>query len=469
MPLLTFYELGNALRQDHLADWIKYHHSVPDTDNIASRKDVLEATKHCEAVTDLLGVEKEVVTIPLLDSTNNVMIRVMVVSGLKIAETFHTANVDIRKDYPIITTTSRLHSKDGSLPTNAASQRFGVKLAIACSALDIHLGFVVGRGMECASYNYRLDTYFWKVLQKCAKWAHFFEANKAGMSILSSPELKPNMVAKNENSNIQKIKHKLAIECEELTLIKYVGVKERELANKRGIFKWSDPNLTSSVMGFKEGGCKARLVDIILDANRSPPEVFDNVKIRSSCQKGDAFIDLETSCLYDVSNYIFMIGLGWNEGEFEQFTVENPNGDEEKRIVDNLFRRLIELDIRRLLHWASHEYVVFKTIDKRHATKFTEHFEFVDMCAQIDALGFCPKGAFNLSLKTVVPAMHAHGMIQTVWSSDCQDGREAMYNAQHAYNIKDKNILDDIGKYNKVDVEVTMEIWRFLASTNRLM
>ena len=393
----------------------------------------------------------------------------MVVPGVKIAETFNTAKVDIGKDYPIITTTSRLRSKDGSLPKNADSQRVGVKLAIACSALDVDLGFVVGRDMECASYNYRLDAYFRKVLQTCAAWAHFFEANKAGMTILASSELRPNMVAKNDDSNIQKIKHKLAIECEELTLIKHVGLKQRQLANERGIFKWSDPNLNSSVMGFKQGGSKARLVDIILNANRSPAEVFDHEKIRSSCQKGDAFIDLETSCLYGVTNYIFMVGLGWNDGEFEQFTVENPDDDDEKRLVDALFRRLIELGIRRLLHWAPHEYVVFKTIDKRHSSQFTEHFEFVDMCARVDALGFCPKGAFNLSLKSVVPAMHAQGMVQTLWSSDCQDGRDAMYSAQHAYHVRDKNILDDIGRYNKVDVEVTMEIWRFLASTNRFI
>lgn len=469
MPLLTFCDLENALNDDHLADWIKHNHSVPDTDSIGRRSNLLEASKHIEAVAHLLGVEKEVVMIPLVDPTYNVMIRVMVVSGVKIAESLDTAQVDIRKEYPILTTTSRLKVKNGNLSTTAASKRLGVQLAIACSALEVDLGFVVGKDMECATYNHRRDTYFYNLLQECAAWSHFFEANKAGMTITSCPELQPNMVAKNANAGIQKIKHKLAIECEELTLIKHVGIKERQLANERGIFKWSDPNLNSSVMGFKQDGSKARLVDIILNANRSPPEVFDRAKIRRSCQKGDAFIDLETSCLYGVINYIFMIGIGWNENEFEQFTVETPTADEERRIVDNLFRRLVELDIRRLLHWAPHERVVFGTIDVRHSTKFTERFEFVDMCAQIEALGFCPKGAFNLSLKSVAPAMHAHGMIQTLWSSDCQDGHEAMYNAQYAYSVKDKNILADIGNYNKVDVQVTMEIWRFLASTNRLM
>ena len=74
-----------------------------------------------------------------------------------------------------------------------------------------------------------------------------------------------------------------------------------------------------------------------------------------------------------------------------------------------------------------------------------------------------------MKLKTVARAMHARGMIDTLWSSDCQNGRDAMYIAYNALIDEDRDVIDDIARYNEVDVKVTMEIWRFLASTNRLM
>ena len=75
---------------------------------------------------------------------------------------------------------------------------------------------------------------------------------------------------------------------------------------------------------------------------------------------------------------------------------------------------------------------------------------------------FYPKNALDYSIKSIGKAMHGLNLIKTTWDSDCQDGLDAMFVAMQCY--KNNTPLDDIEKYNYVDVIVSKEIYEYLNS-----
>jgi predicted RecB family nuclease len=80
------------------------------------------------------------------------------------------------------------------------------------------------------------------------------------------------------------------------------------------------------------------------------------------------------------------------------------------------------------------------------------------------------RGAFNFGLKTIAKAMHAHGLIQTVWSDGPADGMGAMVGAwrcqtearERGASMTQVDLMQEIERYNEVDCKVMAEVLTFL-------
>ena len=68
------------------------------------------------------------------------------------------------------------------------------------------------------------------------------------------------------------VKLSIALETKELTMLWMVGPKNREIAFKNGVYKWTDPKCTPKALGIN-GAHTARILQRILDVNREKGEL----------------------------------------------------------------------------------------------------------------------------------------------------------------------------------------------------
>ena len=146
------------------------------------------------------------------------------------------------------------------------------------------------------------------------------------------PEMYPNMCNKNDGV-WEQVKKKIADNYDEITNVWYVGVKHREVAHAKGIFKISDPKCDTSALGIDKGTRKIT-IDNILSTNRSVdnivnPQELTNFEFLNWLQidDGDYYVDFETIngalqvCPNDIdirdsksdSDITFMVGIGYNK------------------------------------------------------------------------------------------------------------------------------------------------------------
>ena len=492
MSSVTFYDTLNALRDDHLADYIvtKIFNGVradlSETDRHASQN----KKKFIDSVLQLYDCE----TSPTLhDKSNNVHVQVeALMTAQKIKSIscieFLSEDDDI---FPVaIKNTTLDHKKNKNVLCSAQQVNIQkARLAYACNALGKSCGFIVGNGNKWGLVDFENeDANHMRIAKKAADWAHLFKETHIEMSIdpPSCEELYPNMKVATKDCNIQQYKKKLALKNNEMTLIRYIGTKQRSIALYNGITSWKDPRLNAKLIGFKtkkvtdkHGEITAvpngAIVDTILKANQNtsfPKQVRPRPHC---CNEKDIFLDIETllnTDCPDIPDYVFMIGVGYVENGEDKFVclrAEEITLEEELKITKQFLDLVQRLNAARTLHWGQFEEKVFKKVGERHRIQINSQLNLFDMCKYIERNDYCPRGSFNFSLKSIVPAMYKHKLISTIWDSECTDGNEAAVRAFHAYKNGVVDVLNDIKEYNKIDVVSTMDIWKYLVSIGILM
>lgn len=209
-------------------------------------------------------------------------------------------------------------------------------------------------------------------------------------------ELYPNMSNKMDAPWHEK-KKELAESIREITLVWYCGPKQRKRAHDAGYTEWTDPELTTDIMGFKKRRTDAEkprlgdIIDKILDINRPdesekplvmPEHIRNNMRNWQAKESDDLdkpiefFVDFETvhdatastaesnaeskahqtfgmNRKGDSGDLIFMVGVGWIEsvteispdGTFEEvptwryknFTAEKMTYDAEKKMLNKFY------------------------------------------------------------------------------------------------------------------------------------
>lgn len=318
----------------------------------------------------------------------------------------------------------------------------------------------------------------------------------------SIPELYPNM-SNQFDSPYHEVKKKLADKIDELTQIWMIGPKNRFIAHSHDVYKWSDPNCNSSVLGLSEK--RGSTVNKILDINRNIDNNILPLKIKNNDYNWkdkevlDFYIDFETlnkcflskknnlSNCKEISGLIFLIGVGYEiEGKwiYKKFLLENAEIDEEKDIISKFIGfieslvsdHMKENNIKsrslcypRFFHWSNAELTFIKNADKRHRNIWDKWIKgnvtWVDCCKIFQKEPITIKGARNFKLKDIAKQMYKFKMIDTCWDSESSvtGGLSAMMEAVKYYKEKsDKNIINDIVKYNEVDCKTVYEIVKYL-------
>ena len=289
------------------------------------------------------------------------------------------------------------------------------------------------------------------------------------------------------DSLYKKIKLELAETNAEITSLWMCGVKHRNNAIKHNIYKWTDPKLTSKILGIN--GNNGKILDKILKLNRSKSNIIYPKKIKSNIYNWrdrnslSFYIDFET--LYEINtrltnNIIFMIGIGYsinNTWKYKCLLINNLSEDEQIKIINEMINYIKEIskinkvDYQNIniYHWSKFEPSILSKV----CTKFNiiyPVFKWIDILELFHKEPIIIKGALNFSLKTIGKAMYNLNLISTIWPSDSNisDGLEAMYEAYKIYtnsNINNNIKMEGIIKYNEIDCKI---MWDILNALNKI-
>ncbi len=336
------------------------------------------------------------------------------------------------------------------------------------------------------------DFYFNQKLNKAIDWIKRMRTHGHTWKLLPKPsvkELYPNM--KNDYDNeYKKIKQELADTIKEITNVWWCGYEKRSIAHMKKVYNWNNKKLSSSLMDFNNNHIAITL-DHILDINRQ-----DKIDIRLTELKNinkdwlgkknvmEFYIDFETInknigqvCVDDSDNdIIFMIGLGWEEGntwQFQSFIIDNNNDMSERKIMDDMWK-LINNKMKQLkkkdyvfIHWTKAEVTFYnKFLNKSLNKNYKYIFKSFDLYKLFLDNNIVVRGALNFSLKTIGNAMYRNNLIETCWdnNSSCSNGLTAMFLAYMEYkktNVND-SIMNDIAYYNMIDCKIMWDILRYL-------
>lgn len=342
-----------------------------------------------------------------------------------------------------------------------------------------------------------IDANYRKRIADAVSWVKRLRADGSKWSVLptpSVPELYPNM-ANSKDYPHHSLKEYIAKQLKEITLMWGCGVKHRERAFKRKIYRYDDKRLTAKRLGFK-GPVQSRIVQAMLEHERqsnvivTPKSIDDN---RGDWQRGalDFYVDFETvsSAFDDLSkfpriggqNMIFMIGVGYvvrGKWYYRNFTAETLTRECEAKIMDAFLQHVHEVcdeyDIQytpNVFHWSRAEPAQFLKALETHAdlTVYCD-FNFIDMLAVFKDSTILVKGVLDFSLKSVAKGLASHGLIPDMYSGSISNGGEAMFRAHTCYKtagsrqvpitslIQFKHIIS----YNEIDCKVIWEIVKYL-------
>ena len=317
----------------------------------------------------------------------------------------------------------------------------------------------------------------------------------------SVPELYPNM-GNSQDSPWHQAKGEIAKELQELTLLWNVGIAARSYAHAQGVTKWTDPKLSSEVVGMTPGK-KFETLDQILQVNRDQgslivsPRTIESARDQWLPEKPlEFYVDFESvSDLNDDFSkmperagtpMIFMIGCGHMErGEwvFRQFTASLLTPSEERRILEEWFAHMAtvkdaidpEGPLPLIFHWSPAERMSlaaeYNSVASRHPDIEWPELAWFDFYTEVmTAEPVVVKGAMDFGLKSIAKAFKSHGFVDTLWKEGPADGLGAMVGAfwchesasQGSGSMLDNELMHQIGDYNEVDCLVMMEAINYL-------
>ena len=190
------------------------------------------------------------------------------------------------------------------------------------------------------------------------------------------------------------------------------------------------------------------------------------------------FIDYETLIDNNGDNYIFMIGVGYNDNGwiFKNFYLKQLSQDYMKEMFHEFWNYINELLLEkqkkysRFIHWTKAEPSQYYNCVE---SLMLPNKNFIDLFDVFRKEPVVVKGAFGFSLKDIAKAMYKNKMINTCWSDvekttiECENGQDALawgiklYEQNNIIN-EDNIILKSIRNYNEIDCKVMFEIITYL-------
>lgn len=347
------------------------------------------------------------------------------------------------------------------------------------------------------------DSKYFEKVEEALVWIRRVRNEGHTWSLLPQPsirELYPNMC--NEMDGMWRgLKFELAEKISEITQVLMCGPKNRDKAFDNGVTSWKDENCNAETLGIS-GKILPGLINKILEINKDscdqkilPLKIKNNFKNWQNKNRLEFFIDFETLTSlftpmtigsdehigFDTQNYIFMVGLGWedpdtHQWQYQDFTVNKVNKDEEERIITDMWKTVYQLmekfnivQLPNFYHWSHAEPTCYNKALIRHNFKWKQ-INFCDLLQVFKKEPIVIKGNLKYGLKGIAKAMYHHNFIETIWESDnpCSNGLTAMVLAWKVYqknkmkDIHSNPIIQDIIKYNIIDCRVLWEIINYL-------
>ena len=334
-------------------------------------------------------------------------------------------------------------------------------------------------------------------------WMQELRAEGAAWDVLPRPtrrELWPDS-GNQQDAPWHRAKRQITESLRDLTLLWQVGVPGRDEAHSRGVYEWTDPRVSADVVKIT-GAKRAPVFEALLDINRStdgPPARPAHIASAEDEWRAtpplEFYVDFETvSDLADDFTriperggqpLIFMIGCGHIEDgawQFRCFVAETLTEDAEARVIDAWLEHMAALrarlalggDAPRVIHWSPAEVSNFETAYNSAAARHPEKdwasprwFDFLRRVMQDEPVVI--RSAMAFGLKAVAKALHAHGLVDTLWGDGPADGLGAMVGAwwsyRHAHEtetpVADVDLMRKIIDYNEVDCRVMWEAVRY--------
>ena len=297
----------------------------------------------------------------------------------------------------------------------------------------------------------------------------------------------------------------LAEETEDLIQLRGVGVQKWREANRAGLFKWTDPQVTPESLNM--GGNTS--LGALLEVNRRPdgPTVLPR-RIESARSEWintpplEFYVDFETVSDLDDDfarfpfksgePLIFMIGCGhieMGEWRFACFIVDQLTESDEASIVEawldhmNTVRDRIAPDSHaKVIHWSAAEASslenAYNSARNRHPSRQDRWanpnwFDFLTRVIKAEPV--VVRGSFGFGLKPFTNALHQHGLVNCQWGTGPTDGLGAMVgawwcqsqiNQQRAERLIDLELMKEIRAYNEVDCRAMMETITYLRNAD---
>jgi len=274
----------------------------------------------------------------------------------------------------------------------------------------------------------------------------------------------PNM--KNQNDQpYKKRKLNIAEDTNELTLIGYIGTKNRKIGLSNNINNYLDPNINANKLGFT--GKTANIVDVLLNNQRLISPISGKYQVPKE-KDIEIFLDFEYMYSFDEDENIpYLCGIGYvnnitKEWNFEHILLKDISLKSRKEMCEKIIEILHKNNINttRIFTWSD--------VDKRILTHISKKFGLENKIQNIewvDAYKFCIsnkinfKGARRYGLKEIGRVMCKNNLTNLSWENNLI-GSSAGVRQYYYYNKKwdPTNVI----KYNEIDCKMVYEVIRNL-------
>jgi len=276
----------------------------------------------------------------------------------------------------------------------------------------------------------------------------------------------PNM--KNQNDQpFKKRKLDIAEDRNELTLIGYVGAKNRMIGISNNINSYLDEKISANKLGFT--GKTEQLVNVLLDNQKLTVPIKGKYKVPEQAKNiVEIFLDFEYMYSFDEDENIpYLCGIGYidnkEEWKFNYVLLKDISLKSRKNMCENIIQiinKIKDTNICRIFTWSN--------VDKKILMNIVKKFNLENTISNIewvDAYKFCVvnkinfKGARRYGLKEIGRILCKNNLTNLSWENNLIGSSSGV--RQYYYNNKKWDSTNVI-KYNEIDCKMVYEVIRNL-------
>jgi hypothetical protein len=324
-----------------------------------------------------------------------------------------------------------------------------LKRECIANGINVDYSFILGRRYtNLDTYNHLFENKSEYNALKEEIDLHFNKL-KNGSYVLGK-NIFPNMKNKNDFP-WHNAKKKISEKLKEITSIKGIGPKARDMYVKNGIKSYL--KLYLPIVNNKE---KLSSGDASIPSSKN--NLFVDFEILTNVY--DDFVKFPEA---NMDTVLFNIGCGYENSDNFLFNsyVAHALKDERKVVVEFIeFINSLEGGECTIFHWTHIEkYVLTKKL-QQYSIEPNKEIKWFDLHDFFKENNIMIKGCYNYKLKNVARMLRKYKLIESKWDNTFSDGLGAMTGYIKYINTGDVEIMNDIAHYNMIDCKVLWEIWK---------